>query len=84
MGCILTTYIGIHFQKVYVNLHVFVVMSPSGPRFRQYCRAYPSVVSSCTIDWYEKWPKEALLIVANSFLREKVNLENEEVNIYCK
>ncbi|XP_058525212.1 dynein axonemal heavy chain 14 isoform X2 [Ochotona princeps] len=65
-------------KKVYVNLHVFVVMSPSGPGFRQYCRAYPSVVSSCTIDWYEKWPKEALLIVANSFLREKVNLENEE------
>nr|XP_051677372.1 dynein axonemal heavy chain 14 isoform X4 [Oryctolagus cuniculus] len=67
-------------KKVYINLHVFVVMSPSAPNFRQYCRAYPSVISSCTIDWYEKWPEEALLIVANSFLQGRLNLESDEVS----
>uniref|UniRef100_G1PLJ0 Dynein heavy chain coiled coil stalk domain-containing protein n=1 Tax=Myotis lucifugus TaxID=59463 RepID=G1PLJ0_MYOLU len=36
------------------------------------------MISSCTIDWYERWPEEALLVVANSFLRKNVDLENRE------
>ncbi|XP_048968435.1 dynein axonemal heavy chain 14 isoform X2 [Canis lupus dingo] len=67
------------FQKrIYKNLHIFITMSPTGPHFRQHCRAYPSMITICTIDWYEKWPDEALLVVANSFLREKVDLQNRE------
>uniref|UniRef100_A0A2K6F430 Dynein axonemal heavy chain 14 n=1 Tax=Propithecus coquereli TaxID=379532 RepID=A0A2K6F430_PROCO len=67
------------FQKrVCKNLHIFMIMSPEGPNFRHICRVYPSMISSCTIDWYKRWPEEALLIVANSFLREKVNFENRK------
>ncbi|XP_016076637.1 PREDICTED: dynein heavy chain 14, axonemal [Miniopterus natalensis] len=67
------------FQKrIYKNLRIFMIVSPTGPSFRQNCRLYASMISACTIDWYEKWPEEALLIVANSFLREKVDLENRE------
>ncbi|XP_030893747.1 dynein heavy chain 14, axonemal, partial [Leptonychotes weddellii] len=67
------------FQKrIHKNLHIFTTMSPEGPTFRQHCRAYPSMITTCTIDWYEKWPEEALLAVANSFLREKVDLKNRE------
>ncbi|XP_066216240.1 dynein axonemal heavy chain 14 [Saccopteryx leptura] len=67
------------FQKrVLKNLHIFMIMSPTGPNFRQNCRVYSSMISACTIDWYEKWPEEALLIVANSFLRKKVDLESRE------
>ncbi|XP_057583181.1 dynein axonemal heavy chain 14 [Hippopotamus amphibius kiboko] len=67
------------FQKrIYKNLHILMTMSPTRPNFHQNCRLYPSLISSCTIDWYEKWPEEALLIVANSFLREKVDFENRE------
>lgn len=58
-----------------------MIMNPTGANFRQHCRVYSSMISACTIDWYEKWPEEALLIVANSFLREKLDLENREVNI---
>ncbi|EFB17645.1 hypothetical protein PANDA_017989, partial [Ailuropoda melanoleuca] len=36
------------------------------------------MIAACTIDWYEKWPEAALLVVANSFLREKVDLKNRE------
>uniref|UniRef100_A0A8D0P5L9 Uncharacterized protein n=1 Tax=Sus scrofa TaxID=9823 RepID=A0A8D0P5L9_PIG len=53
-------------------------MSPTRPNFHQNCRLYPSLISACTIDWYEKWPESALLTVANSFLREKVDFENRE------
>lgn len=58
-----------------------MTMSPTRPNFHQNCRLYPSLISSCTVDWYEKWPEEALLIVADAFLREKVDIKNREVNI---
>uniref|UniRef100_A0A287B324 Dynein axonemal heavy chain 14 n=1 Tax=Sus scrofa TaxID=9823 RepID=A0A287B324_PIG len=67
------------FQKrLRKNLHILMTMSPTRPNFHQNCRLYPSLISACTIDWYEKWPESALLTVANSFLREKVDFENRE------
>ncbi|XP_042781926.1 dynein axonemal heavy chain 14 isoform X4 [Panthera leo] len=67
------------FQKrIHKNLHVFVTVSPTGPSFRQQCRLRPSVVTACTVDWYGEWPADALLAVADSFLREKVDLGSRE------
>ncbi|XP_060221083.1 dynein axonemal heavy chain 14 [Meriones unguiculatus] len=67
------------FQKrVLKNLHVFMIMSPAGSNFRYNCRIYPSMISSCTINWLQRWPDEALLIVANSYLEEKLHIENRE------
>uniref|UniRef100_A0A8C6E8C9 Dynein axonemal heavy chain 14 n=1 Tax=Moschus moschiferus TaxID=68415 RepID=A0A8C6E8C9_MOSMO len=67
------------FQKrIYKNLHILMTMSPTRPNFHQNCRLYPSLISSCTVDWYQRWPEEALLIVADAFLREKVDIENRE------
>ncbi|XP_063093605.1 dynein axonemal heavy chain 14 [Cavia porcellus] len=65
-------------KKIHKNLHIFIIMSPVGPNLRQHCRAYPAMISACTIDWYQKWPEDAFLMVANSFLREKVNPEKRE------
>ncbi|XP_054550811.1 dynein axonemal heavy chain 14 isoform X4 [Talpa occidentalis] len=65
-------------KRVHRNLHIFMTMSPTEPNFRHNCRVYPSLISSCTIDWYEKWPEEALFHVANSFLQENVDLESRE------
>uniref|UniRef100_A0A8D0YMW3 AAA+ ATPase domain-containing protein n=1 Tax=Sus scrofa TaxID=9823 RepID=A0A8D0YMW3_PIG len=70
------------FQKrLRKNLHILMTMSPTRPNFHQNCRLYPSLISACTIDWYEKWPESALLTVANSFLREK-NLK-EKLALTC-
>lgn len=30
---------------------------------------FPSLVNCCTIDWFEKWPQEALLSVAKNTLK---------------
>uniref|UniRef100_A0A8I6AN36 Dynein axonemal heavy chain 14 n=1 Tax=Rattus norvegicus TaxID=10116 RepID=A0A8I6AN36_RAT len=69
------------FQKrVSKNLHV-CMMCTTGPNFRHSCRVYPSMISSCTIDWFQRWPDEAFLIVANSYLEEKLNVENKENKI---
>uniref|UniRef100_A0A673T414 Dynein axonemal heavy chain 14 n=1 Tax=Suricata suricatta TaxID=37032 RepID=A0A673T414_SURSU len=78
LGYTLTTCVFIDFQRIHKNLHVFMTVSPSGPDFRQHCQKHPSMVTACTVDWYERWPEEALLTVADSVLREKVDLESRE------
>ncbi|XP_039091728.1 dynein heavy chain 14, axonemal [Hyaena hyaena] len=67
------------FQKrIHKNLHVFMTVSPTGHNFRQHCQKHSSMVTTCTVDWYERWPEEALLTAAHSVLREKVDLESRE------
>ena len=31
---------------------------------------FPSLVNCCTLDWFDSWPHEALLSVANQFLQK--------------
>jgi dynein heavy chain, axonemal len=51
-------------SRVRANLHVVLCMSPIGDAFRRRCRMFPSLVNCCTIDWFVKWPPEALYSVA--------------------
>jgi dynein heavy chain len=55
-------------QRVRKKLHLVISTSPVGHDFRQNCRLYPSLINCCTIDWYDKWPLDALESVAVSFL----------------
>ncbi|XP_050294811.1 dynein axonemal heavy chain 6 [Anthonomus grandis grandis] len=57
-------------SRVRSNLHLVICMSPVGDAFRRRCRMFPSLVNCCTIDWFEKWPQEALLSVALSSLKD--------------
>jgi dynein heavy chain, axonemal len=45
-------------------------MSPIGDAFRRRCRLFPSLVNNSTIDWFDDWPKEALLSVAYNSLEK--------------
>jgi dynein heavy chain len=47
-------------------------MSPVGDDLRVRCRKFPSLVNCCTLDWFSRWPEEALLYVSRAFLK---NLE---------
>lgn len=51
-------------SRVRSNLHVILSLSPVGENFRRNCRMFPSLVNCCTIDWFVKWPQEALFSVA--------------------
>ena len=42
--------------------------TPAGSGFRRRCRLYPPLINCCTIDWFDKWPLDALRSVAVSFL----------------
>lgn len=38
------------------------------------------MITACTIDWFQRWPDEALLLVASSYLGEKMKVENKAVS----
>ncbi|CCI46649.1 unnamed protein product [Albugo candida] len=59
------------------NLHIVLALSPDSDAFRRRLRMFPSFVNCCTIDWFTKWPKEALLSVANHFLSDIPDLSIE-------
>ncbi|XP_043475594.1 dynein axonemal heavy chain 6 isoform X1 [Leptopilina heterotoma] len=54
--------------RVRNHLHLMLCMSPVGNTFRHRCRMFPSLVNCCTIDWFTKWPNEALLSVAKKII----------------
>jgi len=65
-------------SRVRDNLHITLCMSPVGDTLRVRCRMFPSLVNCCTLDWFSRWPEEALLYVSSEFLKE-LDLPSEEV-----
>ncbi|KAL4693863.1 hypothetical protein H8959_013128 [Pygathrix nigripes] len=65
-------------SRVRQKLHIVLCMSPVGEAFRSRCRMFPSLVNCCTIDWFEQWPREALLSVSQTFFSQ-VNTGNEDL-----
>ena len=53
------------------NLHVILSMSPSGDALRTRCRNFPSLINNTTIDWFTKWPAQALEAVATKILAQE-------------
>jgi dynein heavy chain, axonemal len=39
-------------------------LDPTGESFRERIRDFPSLVNCTTTDWYDAWPKDALVAVA--------------------
>ncbi|XP_037299908.1 dynein heavy chain 6, axonemal isoform X2 [Manduca sexta] len=71
-------------NRVRGKLHLCICMSPVGEAFRRRCRMFPSLVNCCTIDWFTKWPPEALLSVAQQCLQPLGNQEIiEKISPLC-
>ena len=65
-------------SRVRDNLHICLCMSPVGDTLRVRCRMFPSLVNCCTLDWFSRWPEQALLYVSSSFLKD-LELPSEQV-----
>jgi dynein heavy chain len=65
-------------NRVRDHLHIVFATSPVGDSFRNRCRMFPSLVNCCTIDWFDEWPKDALLSVSQRFLKY-VDLGTDDV-----
>jgi dynein heavy chain, axonemal len=64
--------------RVCKNIHMIIAMSPLGGEFRTRIRQFPSLVTCCTIDWFNEWPEEALLGVGRGqILATDIDLGND-------
>ena len=45
-------------------------MSSEGDAFRNQCRMFPALVNCCTIDWFNMWPRDALLNVSKVIINK--------------
>lgn len=65
-----------------LNIHVILCMQPVGEIFRKRLRMFPTIINCTTIDWFNRWPEEALESTATSFLPS--NLVKVAVETYYK
>eukprot|EP00768_Dysnectes_brevis_P002834 gnl/Dysnectes_brevis/2072_a2396_807.p1 GENE.gnl/Dysnectes_brevis/2072_a2396_807~~gnl/Dysnectes_brevis/2072_a2396_807.p1 ORF type:complete len:4631 (+),score=1942.19 gnl/Dysnectes_brevis/2072_a2396_807:116-13894(+) len=66
-------------DRVKANLHVVLCFSPVNPKFRVRARKFPGLISGCTTDWFQPWPREALTEVARRYLSEYQVSATDEV-----
>ncbi len=64
-------------NKVRRYLHIVLCFSPVGDKFRVRARQFPALVNCTIFDWFHGWPAEALVSVAQRFLADIPNVDDD-------
>jgi dynein heavy chain len=62
------------------NLHIVLCFSPVGVHFRERSRKFPAIFNECCINWFLPWPKEAMMNVADQYLKDFTLEATKEVH----
>lgn len=65
-------------DRIRDNLHIMLCFSPVGQKFRDRARKFPALFNECTIDWFLPWPEEALVSVAETFIKNFKELQTKD------
>lgn len=55
-------------ERIRQSLHIALVVTSIGDKFRDYLHCYPSLLDYCTIDRFLPWPSDALQHIAEKFI----------------
>jgi dynein heavy chain, axonemal len=65
-------------EKVRKNLHLILCFSPVGDSFRIRARQFPALINDTVYDFFLGWSQEALMKVANRFIKDVEAISSTE------
>ncbi|UJR10037.1 hypothetical protein I4U23_014260 [Adineta vaga] len=80
-------------HKCTLNLHIILCMNPNGDLLRNRIRNFPALINNTTVDYFARWPQQALYAVAEHFITrfiefktqiiEHMAMVHQSANFYC-
>lgn len=62
-----------------LNFLILLNFLQVGEKFRSRALKFPGLISGCTIDWFSKWPEDALIEVSSHFLMSYPVVASQDV-----